>query len=83
MCCGIVCSACVNEKFMKELGENEASIVKMWYDHWRESCPNEDALALGTMIPMYLSLLDPRQQYYFLYTIALNFDPLTLSEWGL
>ncbi len=83
MCNGIVCKACVHEELKTHLGVNAANVVKATYDTWRGSCPNEDVLALGTMIPMFLNLLQFELQYYFLFTISLNFDPLTLSEWGI
>lgn len=82
MCQGIICRACVFEELAKNLGVNNANLVKATYHDWRNSCPNEDVLALGPLIPMYNNMLHSDLQYYFLYTISLNFDPLTLYEWG-
>ena len=82
MCQGVICGACVFEEFAKDLGVNNANLVKETYHDWRNSCPNEDVLALGPLIPMYNNLLPLDLQYYFLYTISLHFDPLTLYEWG-
>jgi hypothetical protein len=82
MCKGIICNSCVHEQLIQHLGVQAANIVKHAYDSWRTSCPDEDVLFLGTMIPLFLNLLQFELQYYFLYTISLNFDPLTLYEWG-
>lgn len=82
MCRNIICSECVYQRIEEELGVNAASTIKSYYDQWRHSCPNEDVLSLGTMIPMFLNLLQFELHYYFLFVISLNFDPLTLSEWG-
>lgn len=83
MCLGTICRQCVHQELTAQLGANAANTIKITYEEWRKSCPNEDVLALGTMIPLYLNLLQFELQYYFLYTISLNFDPLTLSEWGI
>lgn len=83
MCNNIVCGQCIHEELVQILGVNSANTVKITYDTWRSSLPNEDVLALGTMIPLFLNILQYELQYYFLLTISLNFDPLTLSEWGI
>ena len=83
MCNGSVCRTCVHQELTKSIGVNAANIVQSTFEHWRNSCPNEDALALGTMIPLYLNVLQFELQYYFLFVISLHFDPLTLSEWGI
>lgn len=83
MCNGIICSTCVYDCLKLDLCENDVTKLRQLYQEWRLSCPNEDALVLGTMIPLYLNLLQFELQYYFLYIISLNFDPLTLSEWGI
>lgn len=82
MCNGGVCKDCVVTMCLQELGANAAARVESTFADWRNSCPNEDGLALGTTIPMFVNLLELELQYYFLLLIYVSFDPLTLTEWG-
>jgi hypothetical protein len=83
MCGGIICKQCVYQELTTELGSEAANNIQSTFETWIKSCPEEDVMSLGTMIPMYINLLQIELQFYFLFTISLNFDPLTLSEWGI
>lgn len=82
MCNDSTCKDCVITMCQKELGWNAANTVLSTFDSWKLSCPNEDALALGTTIPMFANSLQAELQYFFLLLIYVSYDPLTLAEWG-
>lgn len=82
MCKGF-CKDCAVTMCEQEFGVNATAIVTSTFESWKKSCPNESNLALGTTIPLYLNLLEPKYQYYFLLLITVTFDPLTLEEWGM